>query len=317
MSSLRTSLRHNLKDLLRRRMPQAFNLLQVVRSLPSPPQDLVWKHLRYRRMIRRIVRRKGPTVQGGPFSGMIYGTTTLKMQTCGWLGGSMIVPKLVGSYEAELHPLMTRIVEHGYSRVVDIGCAEGYYAVGLALRLPSAIIYALDVNPVCREWCKELARLNGVTDRVVAGDCDISRVRKLTAKPALVVCDCEGHEVDLLRPDEAPGLSGCDILVELHDPCSRGFPETISPWLQQWRLIDRRVTETIRHRFEDTHAVELIQSAPRDLAAYPILRYFSRRDAELATAELHPADSQWAFLRSRISTPKASVETLPAIRQTV
>jgi hypothetical protein len=267
-------------------------------------------------MIRRIVRRKGPTVQGGPFSGMIYGTAILKAQTCGWLCGSMIVPKLVGSYEAEVHPLLTRIIERGYSRVVDIGCAEGYYAVGLALRLSSATIHALDVSPVCRKWCKELARLNGVADRVVVDDCDISRVRNLTAEPALVVCDCEGHEIDLLRPDDAPGLSSCDILVELHDPFTSGFPETISPWLQEWRLIDRRVTETIRRRFEDTHEVELIPSAPRDPTAYPILRYLSRRDAELATAELHPADSQWAFFRSRISTPKGSVETVQAVRQT-
>ena len=229
----------------------------------------------------------------------------------------MVVPKLVGSYEAELHPLMTRIVERGYSRVIDIGCAEGYYAVGLALRLPSAMVHALDVNPVAREWCEELARLNGVADRVVVDDCDISRVRNLTAEPALVICDCEGHEVDLLRADEAPGLTGCDILVELHDPCARRFPETISPWLQEWPLMDRRVTETIRRRFEDTHEVELIPSAPRDSAAYPILRCLSRGDAQLATAELHPADSQWAFFRSQISTPKGSVETVQAIRQTV
>lgn len=315
-SGLRASFRQILKDFLRRRMPQTFGLLEVVRSLPCPPQDLVWKHLRYKRIIRRIVRRKGPRVQGGPFSGMIYGASILKAQTCGWLGGSMVVPKLVGCYEAELHPIVNWIIERGYHRIIDIGCAEGYYAVGLALRLPSAMIYALDINPLARDRCKEMARLNGVADRVVVADCDLSEVRRLTSEPALVICDCEGHELDLLRPEEAPGLICCDMLVELHDPCARRFPETISPWLQEWILIDRRVSEIIQHRFADTHRADLIPSADRDPAAYPVLRYLSPCDAQLAIAELHPAAHQWAFLRSRISVRDGSSEPVEAVRGT-
>src|SRR5262245_4204461 len=58
--------------------------------------------------------------------------------------GSTIVPRLLGSYEAELHDTIEKLAGRDYRRVVNIGCGEGYYAVGLARRLPSARVFALD-----------------------------------------------------------------------------------------------------------------------------------------------------------------------------
>src|SRR6478672_6897407 len=68
----------------------------------------------------------GLVVQHGPFKGMKYpGVNSV---------GSALIPKLLGSYERELHPLIDSICAGQYDQVVDIGCAEGYYAVGLAMR---------------------------------------------------------------------------------------------------------------------------------------------------------------------------------------
>jgi methylase of polypeptide subunit release factors len=50
--------------------------------------------------------------------------------------------------------------------VIDIGAAEGYYAIGFARRLPAARVIASDLDPVARLLCWLLARRNGVGDRV-------------------------------------------------------------------------------------------------------------------------------------------------------
>ena len=51
--------------------------------------------------------------------------------------GSALYPKLIGSYEKELCPTLARLLEKNYSEIIDTGCAEGYYAVGLALKTNS------------------------------------------------------------------------------------------------------------------------------------------------------------------------------------
>ena len=64
---------------------------------------------------------------------------------------SSCVPKLIGSYEEEVHPIIEEIIRRRYSIVVNIGCAEGYYAVGFALRIPDAIVYAFDVDTTAQQ----------------------------------------------------------------------------------------------------------------------------------------------------------------------
>jgi hypothetical protein len=44
-------------------------------------------------------------------------------------------PKFLGTYERELYSVIERAIELAPRYVLNIGCAEGFYAVGLALRL--------------------------------------------------------------------------------------------------------------------------------------------------------------------------------------
>ena len=67
-------------------------------------------------------------VAAGPFAGMRYIT-----RSC----GSKLAPKVIGCYERELHPAIENAIRGDYQRIIDIGCAEGYYAVGLAWRKSS------------------------------------------------------------------------------------------------------------------------------------------------------------------------------------
>lgn len=59
----------------------------------------------------------------GPFAGMKYINKA---------HGSSLTPKIIGTYERELHPFIYEIADKQYDCIVDVGSAEGYYAVGLA-----------------------------------------------------------------------------------------------------------------------------------------------------------------------------------------
>ena len=98
------------------------------------------------------------TVLSGPFEGMKYGSV---ISQC-----SLHYPKLLGSYESELHPWIQQVRDCTYEIVVDVGAAEGYYAVGIARLMPATKVIAYELDPGAREQLKKLASLNGLSRQV-------------------------------------------------------------------------------------------------------------------------------------------------------
>jgi hypothetical protein len=231
------------------------------------------------RLARRFIRGHGLIVSGGPFAGMRY---TQRAAV------GRIVAKLVGSYESELHAPLEDLLRADPLRVVNIGSAEGYYAVGIARRAPRARVDAFEADPARRALCEELARENGVADRIVLhGSCDAGTLGRLPEPASLVVCDCEGLEGEILRPDLVPWLRTASLLVELHD----GFvPGT---------------TSALTARFAATHDLRLISEEPRDPARYQALAGFTESEAREALDEYRrdregrPLAMQWAVFTPR------------------
>lgn len=226
-----------------------------------------------------IGMRDGFVVQGGPFVGMYYLSQVGRGEL---LHGSAFFPKLLGTYEAELHDVIAQFATKSYTTVVNVGCGEGYYAVGLARMLQQAHIYAFDIDQQCQEWCTKIAHLNSVAERVtIAGQCNLEQLRTLTTQSALLVVDCEGNELDLLQPDVLPGLRLCDILVEFHD------------------FINPIISHTICERFAATHDITIINSKERNPVGNPALRSLSVYKQHLAVDEFRPTKMQWAFMRAK------------------
>lgn len=224
----------------------------------------------------RIGTQNGFAVQQGPFAGMAY---LSQVRGHYLLRGSVSLPKLLGTYEAELHDVIACIAKKPYATIVNVGCGEGYYAVGLARLFPHAHIYAFDIDPHCQELCAEIARLNNVSDRVtIAGKCDLENLQALTTEPALLVVDCEGFELSLLRPDVLPGLRQCDVLVELHD------------------FINSTISHTICERFAPTHTITIVDSKERVPDDNLALSGLTPQEQSLAMDEFRPAGMQWAFM---------------------
>src|SRR5947209_15685441 len=90
------------------------------------------------RLLNFFAANVGLVVQNGPFTGMQYVERSI---------GSSLMPKLLGSYEANLQPVIEEIIRRAPATIVNVGCGEGYYAVGLARRLPHARVYAFEADP--------------------------------------------------------------------------------------------------------------------------------------------------------------------------
>lgn len=154
-------------------------------------------------------------VQHGPFKGMKYSSFEAI--------GSALYPKLLGSYERELTDIINEIKDNEYSQILDIGCAEGYYAVGFAylakLNNFKTKVYAYDIDARARILCKKMVKLNKVADIVTINNKCTSNILanfKFIGR-SLVISDCEGYERELFTKTSARNLVNCDVLIEVHD----------------------------------------------------------------------------------------------------
>jgi hypothetical protein len=226
-------------------------------------------------LTRSFTEQHGLTVLHGPLAGL-----RLSEEMVGLSGD--LVAKLLGTYERELIPAFEEWIASRPAVVVDVGAAEGYYAVGLAHAMPDATVHAFDIDPAARRRCAELAALNGVQERVlVREECTPEALGQLPAQGVVVLSDCEGCERELLDPARQPLLRGWAIIVELHD------------------FIDPSISATLRARFADSHDIELISERPVAELQPPELAHLSDAERAAVLGENRPTVMSWFHLRPR------------------
>ena len=176
------------------------------------------------------------TILHGPFEGMVYKNDQF---IC-----SAIPPKLLGSYEREIHEWLYEILGKQFDGIIDVGCAEGYYAVGFAWKMKNARVYAYDINEQARQQCQKLAAANQVTNRVeIRTFCDQEELNKVVAgQRFLIISDCEGYEKQLFAESNIKSLAQSEILIEVHD------------------FMDITILPYLRKLFSATHDIREIES---------------------------------------------------------
>ncbi len=217
-------------------MPHA--LRQALKKLaPAPLQPPVLAERFLASMRQESVLRRGP------FSGMNYGWEQVF---------SAQLPKFLGTYEQEIFPLLEKVFAQDFDTIVDVGAAEGYYAVGLARRFPRANIIAYEALKKGQRLIADLAANNGVSDRVtVKGLCQPGDLQSALSGRAFVMMDVEGAEDFLLDPNTTPALKQAALLFESHDALVPG------------------VGQRVCSRFSDTHVITTAESRQRTAEDFP------------------------------------------------
>jgi hypothetical protein len=248
----------------------------------SGPGGLLVRHLTYQR--KRVVRREvearlhaagkyDDVVLRGPFAGMRY-LPRERYASCRF-------EKVVGAYEHELHVLLNEIsVSKHYRTILNVGAAEGHYTVGLARMFPTARVISYEMTSYGRDYCTDLARLNGVTDQVeISGTCTPEILAKLSpVPPVLLVMDTDLGERTLLDPSAVPWLREADILVELHECLQSG------------------TNDLIRSRFEKSHRIRQVVNAGLEYAQYPELASLSFEEIYAMVGEDRLGLQDWYFM---------------------
>jgi len=231
-------------------------------------------------LIKSIISEK--KVVAGPFKGLIYPNIEAI--------GSSIYPKLLGTYEIELEHVINEICSNKYSVIIDIGCAEGYYAVGLAMLNDKSKVYAYDNNKYARDLCISMAKENNVSERVIVNEIFTMRtIHKILPKDqGFIICDCEGAEEYIFYDDGENWLElikHFDLLIEIHDVFRQG------------------ISQYIYQLFSKYYEIQIIYSVEDNLRAVifdtPLLNGIDYCTKLNFLAENRPGIMQWFYMKRK------------------
>ena len=221
-----------------------------------------------------LLQQQGTVVMQGPLAGMDF--LPQSAEGCH-------IAKLLGCYEQPLQPFIEQAISNAYPTILNIGCAEGYYAVGMARRMPNTQVLAFDLNPNAQEVCTALAQKNSVADSVKVGALfKPEDFANYANQKVLVLCDIEGAEKDLLDPEISPALKGMDLIVESHECLITG------------------ITQTLINRFKESHQITLVQdNGQRQLKDVPQwFNNLAHLDQLLATWEWRSGATPWLVMKA-------------------
>lgn len=212
----------------------------------------------------------GTRVVQGPFGGMHIPLHTE------WDDGNFAC-KILGTYEHELHGAVHHAIWRRPEIIVNVGCGEGFYAIGLARHLPDACVYAMDISDSARDLCKDYAERNQVGHiNVIKG---AKRPEELFIGQVfghrLYVVDAEGDEMELLDPERCIPLRYSDIIVECHD------------------FLRKDASSIIADRFSGTHRVELVRPRMPNYEQFEFLRMSPTVMSVLMVTEKRPMPTYW------------------------
>lgn len=211
-------------------------------------------------------------VQTGPFQGMAIVPQYM------W-GDGDTAAKLMGVYEDELHASIESAIAVDPDIVINVGTAEGYYAIGAKMRTQAETI-AVDLERRALDICMANASANNTNLEKYLLSITASDMQKMIQdreRPWLIL-DCEGYEEELLDKEQCPDLSRSWILAETHDVFRAGL------------------TERICQRFSDSHNITVIFQQSKDPYQFAWTAPLSDCDKWALIHEGRPVTSTWVWM---------------------
>jgi hypothetical protein len=234
----------------------------------------------FKSLLRKII---GVKILGGPFKGMRYSGETAH---------SVLLPKVLGTYECEIAEDIVSLIGNSQTTIINVGCAEGYYANGALKLNPVVHVIAFDTEVLAQKACQAIASRNGYEQRMtVGGFCDGTMLNDLLASEHadLLIVDAEGYERVLLDPQNTPNLLTTSILVEIHES-TKG-----------------EMSQLLLSRFSESHIIKQVSAREpswRDIE-HPVYRTLARLSPQIEKTFVfeRPSGMSWLIMQTKATSP--------------
>lgn len=188
------------------------------------------------------------------------------------------LPKLLGLYEQPLQDFLLNFPIDSYDRMINIGCAEGFYAVGFALKYKNLEVIAFDIDKKAQETTKKLAEENNVNVEI-NGLFDNETFSKYIDKKTIIFCDIESYEMELLNPSKNSDMLFYDFIVESHE------------------FMNSNITNVLIERFKETHNINYItDNKKRHYDELVLVKSLNDEEIFCCMEESRPGPTPWLVM---------------------
>lgn len=206
-------------------------------------------------------------IKYGPFIG-------LKLNKDAWWGRCDLGSQCLGLYERDVLDLI--VDNGGYDHFIDIGAADGYYAIGM-------LFSGLAKKAICFEISKQgqtAIQQNWITNDSIGelevyGEANTSSIKKLpedALKKTLVLIDIEGFEFYLLQKEVISRFQSCEIIIEIHN------------WVDDF---EKKYTKLLKD-LSNFFYIRPVANSNRDTVNIKELRSYTDDNRLLLTSERRP-----------------------------
>ena len=172
------------------------------------------------KVLNKIILEHGYQVAYGIFKGM-------KLSKNSYWSKNDFITHILGVYEKHVLKKIIEFSNKGNNLFIDIGAADGYFAIGMAFSETFKKIYAFEIDEEGRRSLNRNIENNLCKDKVVVDiEANFETLKEIVDKnkSAVILIDIEGSEFDLLDNKLLKLLSNCYIVCELHPTLSaNGF----------------------------------------------------------------------------------------------
>ena len=138
-------------------------------------------------------------------------------------GRGDIASKIYGFYENKIQEKLKEIKK---PILIDIGAADGFFAIGCLYSKLSKYCYAFEQNEISRLALHKTAEINKVANQIsIMGKVDnqsflSSLPNDLELSKTVILCDIEGEEYNFFSETILKKLKKCNLIIEIHNESS-------------------------------------------------------------------------------------------------
>lgn len=186
-----------------------FAFIKVIALILNQPLEIEKAKLKSAKIIYKKYKNQ---IAYGPFKGMVLPAKN------SWSKFDTTL-QILASYEEHILEKILYFSKKGNYVFIDIGAADGFYAVGFAYINYFKKIFAFDINPDARKIIRENSIINSCHHKIeIYSEANLESITNIINLHgnAVILIDIEGDEYELLTSKLLSLLKKCYIICELH-----------------------------------------------------------------------------------------------------
>jgi hypothetical protein len=154
---------------------------------------------------------------------------------------------------------------------------------------PNAFVKAYDISSNARELCFKMAKTNNLNHKIeIKSKCDYDDLIKYDfSEKTLIVCDCEGYEMELFNKVDSNKFKNVDLVIETHD------------------FMNINISTFLKEKFSQTHtfiSIKSIDDIEKALTySFKEIELLNLHQRKMILSESRPSIMEWTVFLSKSS----------------